>query len=386
MAPKRTNGEGSVFRDMERGGWVGLLSIDGRRRKVRARTKTDVLAKLDALKRDAAEGVSVEGNRTVADVLALWEQRDLATRPLGATSRDNYERAVRVLREELGRERLRSLTVERVERGLDRITTGRYGRGELLSRRSVKLVRSTLAQALDLAVNRRWIAFNPARQALLTPTAKPATSRRALTPDEAAALWKTLDGERLGNYFRLMLTTGLRPGEAAGLCWDAVDLDRGVIHVWRAVRRHRGRVELVDYVKTASSYRTIGLPAPAVDVLRAQRRAVAELKLGAKVWAQAGHDLVFPTVSGLPWDPSNVREELTRICAEAGVERITPHELRHSAASILNDQGVPLELIADLLGHVDTTMVSRVYRHRVRPSADAAVEVMGRLFTDTGNR
>jgi integrase len=178
----------------------------------------------------------------------------------------------------------------------------------------------------------------------------------------------------------------LRPGEAAGLSWDAVDLDGGVLHIWRAVRRHRGRVELVDYVKTASSYRTIGLPGPAVDVLRAQRRAVAEMKLAAKMWATPDRDLVFPTVNGLPWDPSNVRHELTRICAGIDVKRITPHELRHSAASILSDQGVPLELIADLPGHKDTTMVSRVYRHRVRPLANAAVEVMGRLFADTGNR
>ena len=69
-----------------------------------------------------------------------------------------------------------------------------------------------------------------------------------------------------------------------------------------------------------------------------------------------------------------------RICTDAGIERVRPHELRHSAASILSDQGVPLELIADLLGHVDVTMLARTYRHRLRPSADAAVDVMGRLF------
>jgi integrase len=92
------------------------------------------------------------------------------------------------------------------------------------------------------------------------------------------------------------------------------------------------------------------------------------------------YELVFPTAHGTPWDPANARDELTRVCADAGIERIRPHELRHSCASILNDQGVPLELIADLLGHVDTTMLSRVYRHRLRPSADAAVDVMGRLF------
>jgi integrase len=378
---RRTNGEGSVFRDTERGGWVGLLMVDGRRRKVRARTKTDVLARLAELKHAAAaEGVVADGNRTVGQVLKLWRERDLAQRSLESSSRENYERAVRVLDAELGRERLRGLTVERVERALDNITTGRHGRGQTLSRRSAKLVRSTLAQALDLAVKRRWIDHNPARQALLTPTAASAKPRRSLTREEADTLWAALDGERLGNYFRLMLTTGMRPGEAAGLCWDAVDLDAGVVHVWRSVRRERGRVFVVPYVKTDDSYRTVRLPAPALDVLRAQRRVVAELRLAASMWAKPDHDLVFPTANGRPWDPSNVRDELTRICADAGIERITPHELRHSCASLLNDQGVPLEQIADLLGHRDVTMLARVYRHRVRPSADAAVEVMGKLF------
>ncbi len=115
-------------------------------------------------------------------------------------------------------------------------------------------------------------------------------------------------------------------------------------------------------------------------MLRAQRRDVAALKLAARVWAKVDAELVFPTSQGTPWDLSNVRDELTRICADAGIERVRPHELRHSAASILSDQGVPLELIADLLGHVDVTMLARTYRHRLRPSADAAVDVMGRLF------
>jgi integrase len=82
--------------------------------------------------------------------------------------------------------------------------------------------------------------------------------------------------------------------------------------------------------------------------------------------------------SGL--EPSNVRRELSRICSAAGVPRITPNELRHTCATLLNDEGVPLELIADMLGHTTTTMLQRHYRHRVRPSADAAVGPMDGLF------
>ena len=118
-----------------------------------------------------------------------------------------------------------------------------------------------------------------------------------------------------------MLTTGLRPGEALGLCWDAVDLDAGLLTVRRAVRLERGKAQLVDELKTAAAYRTIALPTPAVDVLRAQRRDVAALKLAARMWPLDDRDLVFPTINGTPWNLANVRHELARICDDAGLPR-----------------------------------------------------------------
>lgn len=380
---RRVNGEGTIFRDAARGSWVGELFVDGKRYRRRGKTQTAVAVKLAELKRQGTDGtVAGDGNATVQQVLDLWRKRTLANRELAPGTVENYDWALRVLSGELGRVRLRSLDVARVESALDRIATGTTAgaRGKPVSARTLKLMRSTLAQVLDLAVRRKLVASNPARIAELTPTAPRTTPRRALTADEAGVLWHALEGERLGNLFRLMLVTGLRPGEALGLCWDSVDLDAGLVNVRRAVRRERGRARLVDVLKTDGSYRTIGLPAPAVDVLRAQRRAVAELKLASRVWTVVDDELVFPTSQGTPWDLSNARDELTRICADAGVERVRPHELRHSAASILSDRGVPLELIADLLGHVDVTMLARVYRHRLRPSADAAVDVMGELF------
>jgi integrase len=179
--------------------------------------------------------------------------------------------------------------------------------------------------------------------------------------------------------FRLQLVTGLRPGEVAALCWDGVDLDRGQLTVRRGLQMHGGRAVIVDDLKTSASYRTIGLPAVAVDVLRAQRRDIAEARLAAKSW---GDDrLVFPSPTGNPAAPSNVRRDLARISLGLGLPEMRPNELRHTAATVLSDRGVPLELIADLLGHTSTRMLDATYRHRVRLSADAAVGVMGALFT-----
>ena len=78
---KRSNGEGSVFQDRPRGGWVGLLTVDGRRRKVRAATKVDVLAKLNRMRADADRGiVRPDGNATVQPLLDQWAERVMPNR------------------------------------------------------------------------------------------------------------------------------------------------------------------------------------------------------------------------------------------------------------------------------------------------------------------
>ena len=64
---------------------------------------------------------------------------------------------------------------------------------------------------------------------------------------------------------------------------------------------------------------------------------------------------------------------LARLCKKAGIERVTPYELRHSAASLLSDAGVPIEVLADLLGHSSTQMLEQVYRHPVRKVVDPGI-------------
>lgn len=71
-------------------------------------------------------------------------------------------------------------------------------------------------------------------------------------------------------------------------------------------------------------------------------------------------------------NPSQSRKELAAICEAAGVPVIRPNELRHSCASLLSDEGVSNEQIADLLGHTTARMVDQTYRHRLRPVVDVA--------------
>lgn len=379
MSRRRSVGEGSVYYEDIRDRWAGALTMpNGQRKRVFGKTRTEARQKLDRLRRAVEQDEVAIGNATVADAVDLWETRVLAARPLAPRTRERYARDCRVIKEELGSRRLSKLKADDVEAMLDR-----EGPSGALSRDTLTKLRSTMVQILDFAVRRGIAVKNPAVYATVPATASKGVTARSLTIDEARVFFAACEKEPLGRMFRLGLLVGMRPGELAGLRWSDVDLDRGILTVGHAVQMKGGRGIHVDVLKTSASHRTIGLPAPAINELRAHlEQTVPE----AKVTNNVAQGLVFPSETGTVLNASNVRRALSRICVAAKVPRITPNDLRHTCSTLLNDAGVPLELIADMLGHTTTTMLQRYYRHRIRPSADAAVQTMGEMFADRSNQ
>jgi integrase len=85
---------------------------------------------------------------------------------------------------------------------------------------------------------------------------------------------------------------------------------------------------------------------------------------------------VFTTSVGTPIDPRNCYRDFVRLCEDLGLGRWHPHELRHSAASIMLAQGVPLEVVSDILGHSSIRMTADVYGHILEPQRRAAADAM----------
>ena len=151
---------------------------------------------------------------------------------------------------------------------------------------------------------------------------------------------------------------GLRPGEAAGLRRSAVDLERGVLFVEAARRKTPAGLEVTPGLKTRASRRTLSLPKFMRSWLAEHITALEKDELRG-----AGHtDLLFATLEGSPIDPSNARRQLTRACEQAGVPRVAPNELRHSAATLLA-KDFPLHHVAQILGH-SVEVTDAYYWHR----------------------
>ena len=173
--------------------------------------------------------------------------------------------------------------------------------------------------------------------------------------------------------------------EARALRWAHVHLDGDPaasppvpphIAVWRSVRAHRD-------TKTERSRRTLGLPAAAVQALRAWTGSQAgERRAAGERWQDTG--LVFTNHLGAALDAGNVRKMFKRVCTEIGIgDSWTPRELRTTFVSLLSHRGVSIEEIARLVGHASTRTTEIVYRRELRPVITTGAEIMDQLFTAT---
>lgn len=381
---RRGRGDGTVYYDDERGRWVGQLDLgfgpDGRRlrRKVVGRTKGDVAAKLRAL-RQQHEGRpgTAPGTQTIGELAERWITTAVEARhPEGSPMWDTYRYVIdHHIVPGIGSHRLRTVTADDVDRFL--LERARRGYSSSVVRRT----RNTLSQVFRWGVRRRVCTWDPAAFSELPPARvfKEATARRrrvprALDPDEARRLVHALDGHPQRALVLTALCAGLRPGELLALHWEDVDLDAGLLTVrraWKGRDDHRH----IGEPKTATSVRTLNLPPAvvgAVRVLRDDRDDVERSQRRPGPWSE----LVFTTTAGTPIDPSNYRRLIKELARAAGIGHLAPYDLRHTAASLLSDAGVPNHELADLLGHTTTRMVEVHYRHRLKKTIDVAVAPM----------
>lgn len=171
-----------------------------------------------------------------------------------------------------------------------------------------------------------------------------------------------------------MLSTGLRRGEALGLQWRDFDEKARVISVRRQLKREGGTLVTAD-TKTARSRRSVNLPRGLVNLFLGHRkRQEEERDLMEDLWTDTG--FIFTTNNGTPIDPRNLNREFVTICKQAGLEHWHPHEVRHSAASLMLASGVKLQVVSEVLGHASIRMTADVYGHILATDREAAADAM----------
>jgi integrase len=186
-----------------------------------------------------------------------------------------------------------------------------------------------------------------------------------LTPPEARALLDAVRGDRLEALYLVLLTAGLRRGEALGLRWIdlAIDTPAGAtLHVRQQIQLVRGKPALVP-VKSRKGVRSIPLPSITVEALltRRDQQALERQTVGEGNWQADG--LVFNAENGAPLHRSTMTLQFHARTRAAGLRHFRPHDLRHTYGSLLMSQGVPLKTISELLGHASIEVTADVYLH-----------------------
>lgn len=208
---------------------------------------------------------------------------------------------------------------------------------------------------LASAVKDGLIARNPA-SGLIMPRQRH-TPSTVWTLDQAQAFLAATAGTRHHLLWSLLLATGVRVGEALALTWADVDFDTGALHVRATIRRGAERGWSVGQGTKTGQDRTIPIPATLVTQLRSRQ---AEIRAASVV---AIRPYVFAGASDRPISVNTVRTALDRATSAAGLPRITPHGFRHTAATLMIDQGTPPNVVQDILGHRHVAMTLERYSH-----------------------
>ena len=384
---RRGRGEDSIYWNDAKSCYVGAVSLGYSpsgtriRKRVMARTKTEVREKLKELHQQAENGVRPRRHYTVNDALDDWLETGLdGLAPATVTVYRNT--IAKALREELGTVELTKLTAGAVQKALANLAVR-------VSTRTVQMAHNVLVRVIRHAERDDLVGRNVA--ALVKPPKGQRSGRpsKSLTFEQAVVLMAAAQGTRLEAYIVLSLLSGVRTEEARALRWDHVVawvggqwvpvLDAGFEHdqvavfVWRAERAGGD-------TKTPESRRTLALPLKCVEALREHRVRQAQDRLMAgPLWQDYG--LVFASAVGTPMDDHNVRRMFRTITEEAGLGTDwVPREMRHTFVSLLSARGVPVEAIALLAGHNQTSTMELVYRHQIVPALTRGAEIMDEIF------
>ena len=159
---------------------------------------------------------------------------------------------------------------------------------------------------------------------------------------------------------QLLITTGLRRGECIGLQWQDVDFDTRIIRVERAVTYTPESGIVVAPPKTATSIRTIPLVESTTNLLKAlyrqrQKQYPNCFMATALLFCKDGAPFE-------PRDPSAVTRRMKRFVTRAGLPDVSPHDLRHTCASLLLSSGADIKIVQEILGHADASVSISFFR------------------------
>lgn len=350
--------------------WLDLGSdpVTGRRirRKCEAKTKREAESKAKAMLERHQRGEDVTAKpRTLAELLDEWHATIAHQGKTENTQKAYAGASTRYLKPSLGAilvTKLRTRVIQNVFNDLS----------HRLAPTNIRLVKTVLVQALNLAIEQSEITVNPAEKVRI-PIVKRKPGR-SLTPDEVRAVLAACDHHRYGLAVRLALM-GLRRAELPGLRWEDFDEQAGTLMIRRQIQRvgkQWGTVEPKD-----DSSRTLTLGATTAAALRRHRWQQAEER-DIMGWKDSGYIFVSVRHGGV-CPPTTIYKAFCAIAKAAGVTARL-HDCRHTAATKLLSEGEDIGTVAEVLGHASPQVTAMVYAHALPHKVAGASQRLDDLY------
>ncbi|HFX4059534.1 tyrosine-type recombinase/integrase [Streptococcus pyogenes] len=237
-------------------------------------------------------------------------------------------------------------------------------------------VRSVIRKVLQQGVLLELIDYNSARDIIL-PRKQPNAKKKVkfIDPSDLKSFLEHLETSQHKRYnlyfdavlYQLLLSTGLRIGEACALEWGDIDLENGTIAINKTYNKN---LKFLSTAKTQSGNRVISVDKKTLRILKLYQMRQRQLfnEVGARV-----SEVVFATPTRKYFNASVRQSALDTRCKEAGIERFTFHAFRHTHASLLLNAGISYKELQYRLGHANISMTLDTYGHLSKDKEKEAV-------------
>lgn len=237
-----------------------------------------------------------------------------------------------------------------------------------------RLISTILAQA----EKEMLVPYNAAKKA--TPPKVRQKDVNYFQPAQVCDMLDALQDEplRWQTLVQVLMVTGARRGEIAGLKWQKIDWDRKRLKI-DATLLYSASVGYYESTTKTGNVRYIPLPQETLDLLRRHkaRQAQRQLFMGDR-WMQT--DFVFTNEEGHPIRPDSITQWLADFSRRKNLPHINPHAFRHTAASVLIAHGTDIVTVSKMLGHTKVSTTEDIYSHVIEESKQQASNALADVY------
>ena len=351
--------------------YTSTFRFEGKQYKKYGKTQKEADQKAALAKDALMRGeTGISGDMTVARWAGEW--LEVYKRPVvGEGQYQNYLCYLKTILHEIGSMTLKSVKDIHLQRILNQ-QTGK-------SKSYLGKLRMTMAAIFSRAHLSRLIAINPAAN-LELPVGTEGT-RRSLTDYERKMILALADTHYAGLWIKILLFTGLRPGETRALDWRHIDLKKGLIHVKQSMKA--GTKE-IGAPKSKAGIRDVPIPNHLLSELSEAKKDPFEPVFVQSTTGKRHTKHSMETM----WD--NFKRHLdismgakvyrNKLIISAVASDLSPYILRHTYATDLQDAGVPINVAKYLLGHSSITLTAKIYTHTTETAIKNAAEMINKRY------